>query len=367
MDEAIKVCEVALQKRTGLDYPISYSGAIDIILGEAYYLVGELGKALNHILRGLDFVKQDGAINLISSGFFTIARIQLAQGQESEAFSTIRNLGEIVKQLDPSEFDLMRAKACEAYLWILIKNIEKARACLQGFDTKSDSPRLVFDPYDANRPYPPVYKSISKPLYHWMDFMDIMVARLLILERNFGDALEIIETVSSHKENLGMKGFSLTVSIIKASILHKIGKTEEAIAIFSKALQLAEPQSRIQEFIEEEQLIAPLLDETANYLTIHDENENTAAALEFIKKIKEHERLSPSGSQLEVQMMEALTKREMEVLALLPEGLSYAQIANKLSVSENTVRTHIRGVYGKLGVNNRTQAISVARELGLLS
>lgn len=51
-----------------------------------------------------------------------------------------------------------------------------------------------------------------------------------------------------------------------------------------------------------------------------------------------------------------LSEREQEVLSLLAEGMSNAQIANKLNVSESTVKFHLQNIYDKLGVSNRTEA-----------
>ncbi len=65
-------------------------------------------------------------------------------------------------------------------------------------------------------------------------------------------------------------------------------------------------------------------------------------------------------------LVEALTAREAEVLALLAEGLSNQQIADRLSVSLSTVKTHISNLYSKLGAERRTQALARARTLGLL-
>jgi len=56
----------------------------------------------------------------------------------------------------------------------------------------------------------------------------------------------------------------------------------------------------------------------------------------------------------------------MEVLRLIAEGLKYKEIAAQLFVSLNTVRFHVKSVYGKLNVNNRTQAIESARQLHIL-
>ncbi len=65
-------------------------------------------------------------------------------------------------------------------------------------------------------------------------------------------------------------------------------------------------------------------------------------------------------------LIEQLTGREWEVLRLMTEGLTYAQMAERLVVSVNTVRYHVKSVYAKLGVEKQTQAIERGRRLGLL-
>jgi DNA-binding CsgD family transcriptional regulator len=61
-----------------------------------------------------------------------------------------------------------------------------------------------------------------------------------------------------------------------------------------------------------------------------------------------------------------ITKREMEVLTLIAQGMSNREIAEKLYVSENTVKTHSSRVFDKLGAKRRTQAVQFAKELGLM-
>lgn len=61
-----------------------------------------------------------------------------------------------------------------------------------------------------------------------------------------------------------------------------------------------------------------------------------------------------------------LSPREREVLRLLVEGLSNKKMARRLSVSENTVKTHLANVYGKLGVNNRVEAVMAAQRLRIV-
>jgi ATP/maltotriose-dependent transcriptional regulator MalT len=66
-------------------------------------------------------------------------------------------------------------------------------------------------------------------------------------------------------------------------------------------------------------------------------------------------------------LIDPLTERELEVLNLLALGLTYREIAQRLIVAIGTIQAHCSNIYGKLGANNRTQAVLRARELGLLA
>ena len=61
-----------------------------------------------------------------------------------------------------------------------------------------------------------------------------------------------------------------------------------------------------------------------------------------------------------------LTPRELEILGLIADGLSTREIAERLFVSENTVKTHSSRLFAKLGARRRTQAVQIAREAGLV-
>jgi DNA-binding CsgD family transcriptional regulator len=87
-----------------------------------------------------------------------------------------------------------------------------------------------------------------------------------------------------------------------------------------------------------------------------------------------HKELEPASAALgalekpaQANLVEPLSEREIEVLRLIDQGLSNGEIATRLTLAQSTVKTHINNLYGKLGVQTRTQAIKRGRELGLLN
>jgi ATP/maltotriose-dependent transcriptional regulator MalT len=61
-----------------------------------------------------------------------------------------------------------------------------------------------------------------------------------------------------------------------------------------------------------------------------------------------------------------ITRRELEILELIAQGMSNREIAEKLFVSENTVKTHSSRLFDKLSAKRRTQAVQIAKEMGLI-
>jgi LuxR family maltose regulon positive regulatory protein len=76
------------------------------------------------------------------------------------------------------------------------------------------------------------------------------------------------------------------------------------------------------------------------------------------------DRLAPiSGARI----LSALSPRETDVLTLIAEGLSNKEIARSLDIGPETVKSHLKGIFTKLGVERRAQAVSRAQTLGLVA
>jgi DNA-binding CsgD family transcriptional regulator len=77
---------------------------------------------------------------------------------------------------------------------------------------------------------------------------------------------------------------------------------------------------------------------------------------------------APTSFSLNEQRLKDLgiTRRELEILELIAQGLSNREIADKLFVSENTVKTHSSRLFDKLSARRRTQAVQIGKEMGLI-
>lgn len=86
--------------------------------------------------------------------------------------------------------------------------------------------------------------------------------------------------------------------------------------------------------------------------------------------VSKHLTTSRTSSTFEVNQQAivqlGLSQRELEVLQLLADGQSNKEMARKLSLSPNTIKTHLANLYGKLDANRRTQAVSKARALSII-
>ncbi len=160
----------------------------------------------------------------------------------------------------------------------------------------------------------------------------------------------------------GRAGRLIEILALQAVALLAQGRRDQALAALEQALALARPEGYVRLFIDEASPagegapIGELLRQLAAKGTAVDYVSQLLAAL------REERGTQDQGPAL----VEPLSARELEVLRLLAVGISNKEIAETLVIATSTVKQHLKNIYGKLDVHNRTQAANRARDLDLL-
>jgi LuxR family transcriptional regulator, maltose regulon positive regulatory protein len=182
-------------------------------------------------------------------------------------------------------------------------------------------------------------------------------AVICLAEGDAAAALEALRDVQD--ETQGVHAFTVVETHLLAGIAHlDLGDQNAAAAAAEAALAAAEPDRLVFPFAMTG--AAELLDALPRHKTAH------GALLVDILNLLRGESV-PSIDRERLAESEELSPSELRVLRYLPTNLTRPEIASELYVSINTVNTHLRNIYSKLGVRNRSSAVRHARELRLLS
>jgi len=171
-------------------------------------------------------------------------------------------------------------------------------------------------------------------------------------------ALDILAPVIEGSTSRMHRLTATTEAQVLEAVAHdQLGDTRAAEASLERALDLAEPQGMILPFI-----LAPtqgILERLPRHRTAHATLRQTI--LDVLGGSVEAVRGKPAP------LLDELSEAELRVVRYLPTNLRAPEIAAELFVSTNTVRTHQRHIYAKLGAHGRAEAVARARELGLLA
>ncbi len=183
-------------------------------------------------------------------------------------------------------------------------------------------------------------------------------AAICLAEGNPAAALAVVQDVLN-----GMAPVIGYMTVIDANLLaalahRELGDQRAAFAAVECALALAEADRLVLPFAMTGTL--ELLEAMPRHQTAH------AALLAGILDVMRGSSISP-GNEPSSAQIEQLSPSELRVLRYLPTNLSRPEIASELSVSVNTVNTHIRNIYAKLQAQDRSSAVRRAREMRLLS
>jgi LuxR family maltose regulon positive regulatory protein len=214
-------------------------------------------------------------------------------------------------------------------------------------------------------------------LSYLREFEHITLARVLIAqyksnraEVSLHAAVGLLERLLQAAEE-GKRMGSVIEILVQQALAHQAqDNLPRALASLERALTLAEPEGYVQIFVDEGEPLRLLIFDFRLWIEKQSRAQEHKL-IGYVDRLLAVFAQSAAMTQSEIsnrksKMIEPLSERELDVLKLLATELDGPDMAHELVVSLNTLRTHTKNIYSKLGVNNRRAAVRRAEELGLL-
>lgn len=323
LHQAAELLEAGL--RWGQSSPASATA--HYILGALFYEWNELEKAARYVEQAVALAPRSGNIELIDGAYRQLARLRQRQGDAAGALAALDEVG---RAAGDEASPLLRSRLAAAYVDLALAQGDPDLA------RHWAGQRLI--PMDAGSFYP---------------WLDLVPARLSLAA---GDRDAAARHLSVQRERAAAAGWHF--GLVETCALQALASAggERALMYLEEALALAEPEGYARTFADKGEPMAALLRQAAARSLSPDYTQRLLAAFD-----------RPAVPAPAVPVLaESLSEREVELLQLLARHRSNAEIAATLVISANTVKTHLRHIYEKLGVHDRRSAVAHARELGLL-
>jgi LuxR family transcriptional regulator, maltose regulon positive regulatory protein len=202
----------------------------------------------------------------------------------------------------------------------------------------------------------------------------LVLARVLLARGQADRALGLLERWTALAVTQGRTGSVIELRALQALAQATRGDEPAALGALTEAVALGAPEGYLRVFVDEGPAMAALFRRLLVGRRLEQLMADGAVPREYLSRLAAaFERagapiLPPArrGAVVVAGLVEPLSARELEVLGLLATGRSNRQVAEELVVTLDTVKSHVTHILGKLGAANRTQAVTRARELGLL-
>jgi LuxR family maltose regulon positive regulatory protein len=198
--------------------------------------------------------------------------------------------------------------------------------------------------------------SVSDEPDYLREYEHVTLARALLAVAD-ASAVGLLGRLLTAAEAGGRLGSVLEIEVLRALAFQQQGDTDAALAAVARALELGEPEGYVRTFTAEGAAMATLLSTLAR---------RGASAAYVDRLLHADAGTAVAATPRRGDLVDPLSERELDVLRLLASELSGPEIARHLVVSLNTVRTHTKSIYAKLGVGTRRAAVRRAEDLGLL-
>ena len=191
------------------------------------------------------------------------------------------------------------------------------------------------------------------------EFEHATLARVLLATGSAAGAAALLDGLRAAAADGGRTGSLIEILVARALARDADGERAEAATTLEEALVHAEPEGQVRAFLDERPALDPLLRLVAG------SSGPGAGLARIVLGSRAAGAPSTATGPSPQGLVDPLSERELEVLHLLRGDQSGPEIACELIVSLNTLRTHTRNIYTKLGVTNRREAVRRAAELGL--
>jgi LuxR family maltose regulon positive regulatory protein len=192
----------------------------------------------------------------------------------------------------------------------------------------------------------------------------LALAHILISQNKLDEADGLLQRLIENAKAGDRVYMMIEMLLMRALIFKAKQDTAAALAELKLALSLAEPGGLIMILVSKGKPVAELLEEIVAVQKRDHDATKAGFSLSYAKKILF---VFKAGTPPKIEdLLDPISDRELEVLHLIAAGLSNREIAEKLFISLNTVKTHTKNINSKLDVNSRIKAVARAKELGLI-
>jgi len=193
----------------------------------------------------------------------------------------------------------------------------------------------------------------------------LLLTRWYLNKHQHQMALSLLDQLFIQASKNGRKERIITIRILQAIAYEASGEIQKGLQMICNAIDMAEPEGYFRIFLDEGMAVAGVLKILTTSQVLDEKGNPILVRMDFVKKLMRS--FEVDQKQVTVTALpDPLSNREQDVLLMLSTGLSNKEIAAKLFISKDTVKSHLKNINIKLNTANRKQAVVRARELGLL-
>jgi LuxR family maltose regulon positive regulatory protein len=317
------------------------------LIARIKYEQGELDEAEAWVIDRIPLINSGTMLDCVWSTYFVISRVATARMN----FERARTLLERAENLGFAR-DWGRLSAGviaeQARLYLNNGRLDEAAACVDRLERLEQK-------YPALRPG--AWSEIG--WYH-----KLARAHLLGQQARPDEAISILQQLQREAEAMQHHQFLICIAIRLSAVQLSAGKAVEAVSRFRRVLAACAAAGLYQTVLDEGPVISELLRATREGGNVKTDLIPYADRLAAGLARAQQDRSAPSSS---ARILGALSRREIDIITLIADGLSNKEIARSLDIGPETVKSHLKSVFTKLGVEKRAQAVSRAQTLGIVT